>query len=175
MNCGPDYRARLRIELASFADVPALEGLLSRCIAALRAAGIEQWDEIYPSRSTLEHDVQADTAYVLRMDSEIIAMYVLNDRHDPEYDEVPWANPGHTVRVVHRLMVHPDHIGRGYGRQLMRDAEERARAAGAGTIRLDVFDANPRACALYVGLGYRHAGNVRFRKGLFRCYEKRLD
>lgn len=174
MNDVLDDMARLRIGSATLEDVPTLERLVSRCITAMRAAGIDQWDEIYPSRNIIEQDVQSGTAYVLRRHSEIVAMYVLNDQQDPEYDEVPWAYSGHEVRVVHRLMVHPAHMGRGHARQLMYDAEERARAAGVGVIRLDVFDANPQACALYVGLGYRHAGHVRFRKGLFRCHEKRL-
>lgn len=174
MNDVPNYMARLRIEPASFADVPALEGLVSRCITAMRAAGIDQWDEIYPNRDTFEHDVRTDTAYVLRLDAEIVAMYVLNNQQDPEYGDVPWVYPARNVCVVHRLMVHPGHSGRGYAWRLMHDAEDRARVAGANVIRLDVFDANPRACALYIGLGYRHAGHVRFRKGLVRCYEKRL-
>lgn len=174
MNDVPGDTVGLRIEPATLADVPALERLVSRCTTAMRAVGIEQWDEIYPSRNIFERDVQAGTAYVLRMDSEIVAMYVLNDQQDPEYGEVPWAYPTRDVRVVHRLMVDPVYSGCGYARRLMHDAEDRARAAGVDVIRLDVFDTNPRACALYIGLGYRHAGHVRFRKGLFRCYEKRL-
>lgn len=166
--------SRLCIAPAMREDVPALEQLARQCIIAMRAVGIDQWDELYPSRSTFEHDVQADAAYVLRMDSEINAMYVLNDQQEPEYSEVPWRYPTDRVCVIHRLMVHPGHSGHGHARQLMYDAEDRARAAGAGAIRLDVFDRNPRACALYSGLGYRYAGNVQFRKGLFRCYEKRL-
>lgn len=174
MNDVPGDTVGLRIEPATLADVPALERLVSRCTTAMRAVGIDQWDKIYPSRNIFERDVQAGTAYVLRMDSEIVAMYVLNDQQDPEYGEVPWVYPVRDVRVVHRLMVHPEHSGRGYAWQLMHDAEKRARAAGADVIRLDALDANPQACALYVGLGYRYAGNVRFRKGLFRCYERRL-
>lgn len=49
-------------------------------------------------------------------------------------------------------------------------ATERARSNQA-RMRLDGLAANPRACALYGGLGC----HVRFRKGLFSCYEKRLD
>lgn len=167
--------SRLSITPATIEDLPALKGLLSRCITAMRAAGIDQWDEIYPSHDIIERDVLVGTTYVLRTDSETIAMYVLNHQQDSEYGEVPWVYSAREVRVVHRLMVHPEHSGRGCARQLMHDAENRARAAGADVMRLDAFDANPRACALYVGLNYRHAGHVRFRKGLFRCYEKRLS
>lgn len=175
MNRVPEHMSRLWITPATLDDLPALEGLLGRCIAAMRAAGIDQWDEIYPSRDIIERDVQSGTTYVLRMDAEIVAMYVLNDQQDPAYGDVPWAYPASSVCVVHRLMVHPEHSGHGYARRLMHDAEDRARTAGADVMRLDAFDANPRACALYVGLGYRHAGQVRFRKGLVRCYEKRLS
>jgi hypothetical protein len=39
-------------------------------------------------------------------------------------------------------------------------------------IRLDAFTLNPGAIRLYEGRGYRKAGSVRFRKGMFNCYEK---
>ena len=50
-----------------------------------------------------------------------------------------------------------------------------ARGSGYGAIRLDASWANPVALRLYHGLGYRDAGGATFRKGPFRCFEKRLQ
>ena len=76
--------------------------------------------------------------------------------------------------MVHRLMVDPRYQGRGIAGELMRFAEDRAGELGYDAIRLDAFSANPRALWLYQRLGYHDAGCVTFRKGLFRCFEKRL-
>src|SRR5216683_1705261 len=78
-------------------------------------------------------------------------------------------------RVAHRLMVNPKQQGKRIGRDLMRFAENWARAKGYSAIRLDAFSANPRALRLYGGLGYRDSGGASFRKGPFRCFEKELD
>jgi GNAT superfamily N-acetyltransferase len=72
-------------------------------------------------------------------------------------------------------MVEPRLQGTGIARQLMRFAEAWAREHGYEAVRLDAFAANPRALSLYRGLGYREAGGASFRKGAFRCFEKRLE
>jgi GNAT superfamily N-acetyltransferase len=87
---------------------------------------------------------------------------------------VDWSIRAPRVAVVHRLMVHPVCQGRGIGPYLMRFAELRARQLGYGAMRLDAFTRNPRSLHLYQRLGYRDAGPVRLRKGLFRCLEKDL-
>ena len=142
----------------------------------MRAVGIDQWDEVYPSQATLLADVQARTMYLgFAAAGTLVGALVLNEYQDPEYSDVPWAITGMRVAVVHRLMVHPQYEGRGIARELMGFAEGRERANGYGAIRLDAFSANPRALRLYHGLGYRDAGGVTFRKGLFLCFEKELE
>jgi ribosomal protein S18 acetylase RimI-like enzyme len=71
-------------------------------------------------------------------------------------------------------MVDPDFQGQGIARRMMRFAEGAARNLGCGVMRLDAFALNPQALRLYRSLEYRDAGEVRFRKGAFRCFEKRL-
>ena len=53
-------------------------------------------------------------------------------------------------------------------------AEIAARRAGGRAIRLDAFTGNGPSLELYRTLGYTDVGQVRFRKGLFRCFEKDL-
>ncbi len=54
----------------------------------------------------------------------------------------------------------------------MEFAEQTAAIQGYDTIRLDAFQQNSGAIALYERLGYRIAGVVQFRKGSFFCMEK---
>jgi GNAT superfamily N-acetyltransferase len=170
----------LESDLASFRlavedDVDRVMVLVRACIDHMRQADIEQWDEIYPDRDTLLADAREQTLYVASLGVEpTIGILVLNDYQNPEYADVPWTLNGERVAVVHRLMVDPRHQRMGIARQLMRFAEERARELGYTVIRLDAFTANPRALRLYHGLGYHDAGCVTFRKGVFRCFEKRL-
>jgi GNAT superfamily N-acetyltransferase len=165
----------LSVRVAGIEDFVLLMRLVRDCIEDMRREGIEQWDEIYPNETILRADVEEQTMYLAgREDDSLIGAFVLNEYQNPEYRDVPWTITGLRVAVVHRLMVDPRHQRQGCAGQLMRFAEEQASALGYGAMRLDAFAANPRAQRLYEGLGYRDAGAVVFRKGLFRCFEKRL-
>ena len=148
--------------------------LLRDCIAGMQDAGIDQWDDVYPDRPTLASDVENRTMFLAFLGEELAGATVLNDYQNPEYAVVPWEINTGRAAVVHRLMVAPAHQGKGIARALMAFAEQQAREQGYASIRLDAFANNPRALNLYEALGYRDAGSVRFRKGLFRCFEKKL-
>ena len=156
---------------ASPADLDAAFALVSDAIAAMRACGIEQWDEIYPTRSHLAADIGAERLHLLLDDGILVAIGCLDDEQPAPYAEVAWTLAG-PVAVAHRVAVAPTAQGRGYGALLMQGLEELAWAQGYRCIRLDAFCANPGACRLYEKLGYRRAGRVRFRKGPFSVYEK---
>ena len=81
------------------------------------------------------------------------------------------ANP---IGVVHRLMIWPIYMGRGLTKVLMHHVEEEAKRRGYRVLRLDAFLKNSAALRLYDCMGYRHAGEVRFRKGPFACFEKQI-
>jgi ribosomal protein S18 acetylase RimI-like enzyme len=156
-------------------DLPRLGDLLRACVAQMRAGGIDQWDDLYPTEATLRADVASGTLYVAAAPGRPIAgAFVVDQREEPEYASVAWRLVGKPVRFVHRLMIHPECQRRGLGRHLMKFAEISARRAGCAGLRLDAFTGNAPSLGLYRGLGYEDVGEVRFRKGLFRCFEKDL-
>jgi GNAT superfamily N-acetyltransferase len=141
----------------------------------MRADGIDQWDDVYPTAANLAADVAGGTLYIASAEGRPVAgAFTIDERQEPEYAAVAWSISAPRVAVVHRLMVHPVCQGRGLGPYLMRFAELRGRQLGCGAMRLDAFTRNPRSLRLYERLGYRDAGPVTFRKGLFRCLEKDL-
>jgi GNAT superfamily N-acetyltransferase len=167
--------AALMIRTAREEDIDRVMELVRDCIAGMRQAGIEQWDDIYPNRATMGIDARDGTLYLGSLDAEpFVGMFVVNDVQSPEYRDVPWTIEAARVGVVHRLMVDPRYQGRGLARELMQAAEARAARLGYGAIRLDAFSANPRALRLYRSLGYHDAGCVTLRKGIFHCFEKQI-
>jgi GNAT superfamily N-acetyltransferase len=157
-------------------DLPRVCQLLRECVAQMRAAGIDQWDDVYPDEATLRSDLRNRALYIASTPGQPVAgLFVIYERQEPEYAAVPWKFVDERVAVVHRLMVHPSQQRRGLGRFLMRFAEQRARGLGYGAIRLDAFTGNAPSLGLYRGLGYDEVGGVRLRKGAFRCFEKGLE
>ena len=158
-----------------YGDIDQLNSLVRCCIEAMRAIGIDQWDDAYPTPSDHVHDIQSGTLYVVTAANQtVVGSVVLNDKPEPEYSLVKWTIQKSRVAFVYRLMVHPRYQRHGIARQLMQFAENRALDLDFGAIRLDAFIANPAALRLYASLGYQVAGTVMFRKGPFHCFEKGL-
>ena len=156
-------------------DLPRLLDLLRACVTAMQVGGIDQWDDVYPTEATLSADLAAASLYVAAAPGHPLAgAFTFDQRQEPEYADVAWRTVGAPVGVVHRLMIQPSCRRRGLGRHLMAFAELAARRLGCGAIRLDAFAGNAPALGLYRTLGYADVGEVRFRKGRFRCFEKAL-
>ncbi len=76
---------------------------------------------------------------------------------------VQWsAGQGELAAYIETIEVHPAWRGRGMGGELLRCAEESARAAGACTIRLHVRVENATAIRLYEGYGYTRQGREEY-------------
>jgi ribosomal protein S18 acetylase RimI-like enzyme len=69
------------------------------------------------------------------------------------------AIPG--VAYIAHFTVSPELRGQGVGRAFLRHLLDGARAQGYARAALDVADSNPRARALYEGLGFRHVATRR--------------
>ena len=159
------------IRIAGREDLVSAFSVIEQATAEMKRRGIDQWDEHYPNREILENDIEKRNMYVYLAEKEIAGIVALDDRQPPEYEAVPWAYPGRAL-VVHRLTVHPAYQGQGVASALMQFAEQEIAPGSCEVLRLDAFEENPAALALYERRDYRYAGSVRFRKGLFRCCEK---
>ena len=72
---------------------------------------------------------------------------------------VDWSDdPAGTVAYIQTIEVAPEQRRRGIGAELLRCAENSARAAGALLISLHVHEENASALRLYEAHGYRRAG-----------------
>lgn len=163
----------VRVRLAVYDDLGSVLGLTRRCAEALRANGIDQWDQVYPDLATIERDIEDGTLHVAESDGKVVGCVTLNEAQDPTYATVSWELVESRVGVVHRLMIDPALQGKGLARNLMSYVETLAGSQGLRTIRLDAYTQNLTALALYDKLGYRRAGIVQLRKGPFWCFEKR--
>jgi ribosomal protein S18 acetylase RimI-like enzyme len=165
--------ADMTIRLAGSDDIQAVWAIMEKAIRRMDQQGIPQWDDIYPSQTTLIDDIKRQQMYVISGCGRTVGIVVINDEEPPEYGDVDWSFGGE-VMVVHRLTIDPDFQRAGLASRLMNFAERQATERGYRCIRLDAFTENPAALALYEKRGYRKAGAVAFRKGKFFCYEKEI-
>lgn len=164
------------IALAEPKHLPDLLRLYTTCMRAMRAGGIEQWGDDYPTSAIIEKDVRDGSLHILEEMESILASICLNETQAPEYQALRWQTP-EPILVVHRLCVDPARQRGGLGNQMMDFAEDFARQEGYAGIRLDTYSNNPAALRLYERRGYCRTGEVRFRgRSLpFYCFEKALS
>lgn len=166
------------IRLGKPEDVDAVTALTRACGKHLRENGIDQWDENYPDRDSLLRDAETETLFVYSEAETIIAVVVLNQTQDEEYDQIEWLTDDSSKNlVVHRLAVDPNHQGKGIARKLMDFAENYAKEQKYDSIRLDTFSQNPRNQRFYLNRGYKELGSVflKYKKEHpYFCYEMLL-
>ncbi len=155
-------------------DFNELLSLYKKGVASMKAAGIEQWDENYPSDSIIKEDIRNSHLYVAILDGEIAAVFSLNKNIDEEYKTAAWKNPDADYIAMHRLCVNPDLHRQGIGSACMTEIERIAREQGHNSVWLDTFSGNPKAMAMYEKLGFHQVGEAFWEKGRFVIFEKNL-
>jgi GNAT superfamily N-acetyltransferase len=164
------------IRKAHTSEVDTLTDLVSKCGKHMRENGIQQWLEGYPNREIIEADVEEGTVFVLEEDGKIKSMVVLNEKQDPEYQELDWlTNSKSKNLVVHRLATFPKYQGQGLGSKMMSFAEDYARKNKYDSIRLDTFSQNKGNIKYYENKAYTKIGavNLKYRIDFnYICFEK---
>ncbi|MFW6161940.1 MAG: GNAT family N-acetyltransferase [Planctomycetota bacterium] len=93
----------------------------------------------------VESDVTADPAGILVFEAEGEVVGYVSCR----------AHPRTRIGWIPNLAVHPEHQGRGIGRQLMAAAFDYLRRRGMAFVRIETLEQNERCRGWYPRLGFR--------------------
>jgi len=174
LNTNLESSDNMQYRLGTKEDLNEICFLIGKAIELMKKQGIDQWDDLYPTRKDFSDDIDKNTLYVAVENDKIIAIYVINQECDKEYHEWKWKNPDESACIIHRLCVSPDYQNKGIGTKVLSHIEDQIRSMGYLSIRLDVFSENPYALKLYEKNGYEKRGYADWRKGRFFLMEKTL-
>ncbi|SMC18723.1 Acetyltransferase (GNAT) family protein [Clostridium acidisoli DSM 12555] len=164
----------LILRIATIDDLDYVEKIFKNAIEVMDSNGINQWDNIYPTKEILKEDILKGEMFLGVVDNKMACAFVLNSDYDEEYINGNWKYRNESFSIVHRLCVNPDFQNQGIGTQSMILIEKMLRKDGIESIRLDAFSLNPAALRLYEKIGYVRVGEANWRKGLFYLYEKKI-
>ncbi|MCB7038764.1 GNAT family N-acetyltransferase [Eggerthella sinensis] len=140
---------------ATALDLPALEAMYEGIVAAMDAAGICIWDEVYPT-ALFADDIARGELYVVEDDGQLAAAFALcAENEGPEH--VPWQDAQAPAAYLGRLGVHARRMHEGIGAYAVEQARTLACTHGAAFLRLFVVDCNEPALRLYEKLGFVRA------------------
>jgi RimJ/RimL family protein N-acetyltransferase len=145
----PPARPAVTVREATLADVDALVDILVEVAGEGRWIGTEAPVDIERRRRRMVEDVERADATVLAAEVDGVLVGELG-LHLARYGV---ADLGMAVAAGWR--------GRGVGAALLAEAVERARAAGAHKIALQVWPHNAAAIALYERFGFEREGYLR--------------
>lgn len=154
-------------------NISTVINLYRRAIDKMSSLNIDQWDNVYPDKETIEGDILKNTMHGYFINDELCAVQVINEIQAEEYSSISWKYPAEKPLILHRLCVAPEHQNKGIAKKMIRYAEFFADENGYSVIRFDAFAENPISLGIYKKMGYRESGTVRFRKGNFFCFEKK--
>lgn len=166
----------MTIKKAQRTDLLSIFNLLQAVAADMRANGIYQWNDNYPTLKHVEEDLKTGALYVGLIAEKMVGAICLDENQSPEYANIPWQFTDGRIMVIHRLAVSPDFQKQGIGKALMDFALNHAIANNYTAIRLDAYSKNERTLKFYRNRNYHQRGEIFFpyRDDPFYCFEKAL-
>lgn len=121
-----------------------------------------KWGKHYPDLEFVKASIEKREMHVYSNEGDIIAGVVLNNRFDPEYENVDWmvdAKPQETL-IIHAFAVASNYAGKGIGKEIFTHIKSTAEKNNQKTIRLDIIDGNVGARKVFEKFGFEYVDTV---------------
>lgn len=117
---------------------------------------------VYPTEDTARASVEAGDMFVLEAEGQVIASARINREQVDVYADGSWEHEADSdkVMVLHTLVVSPDAMSAGAGKEFVKFYESYALENGCPFLRMDTNEKNERARAFYRKAGYKEIGIV---------------
>jgi RimJ/RimL family protein N-acetyltransferase len=160
---------------AKISEIPPIWDILQLAIQRRKEEGSDQWQDGYPNPEVVQKDIEKGAGFVLT-DGEIIVGYcaiLIND--EPEYSKIEgkWLTNEDFV-VFHRVAISENYLGKGCAQKMIGFIENFASNNNIYSVKADTNFDNIGMIKVFEKLGYTFCGNVYFRGGQRKAYEKVL-
>lgn len=156
-------------------DIDVVWQILQGAIARRKADGSDQWQDGYPNRDVAIQDIEKGYGYVLTYGNDVAGYCALLINDEPAYAAIEgqWLTDGDFV-VYHRVALSEEYVGRGLAAKMMEFIESFTKNMGISSLRADTNFDNPGMLRLFDKMGYTYCGEVFFRGGARKAFEKVL-
>jgi GNAT superfamily N-acetyltransferase len=146
--------------------------------ASLKARGVDQWQNGYPSDEIILQDIEKQHAHVVTADERVVAMASVIFNDEPTYDRVTsgkWLSTD-TFAVVHRMAVDSRFRQGGIATFIFEQVEAMCRRNGTVSFKVDTHRDNLPMRRFLEKHGFAYCGIIFLRDGNERmAYEKLLN
>lgn len=154
-------------------DLDEIYALCRYVVACNPASG---WDDTYPTRAILAHDLATQSLYKVPHDGKIASIMQIRSwadfQREQQADDIDGWDPSvQNPCGLGRFCISPDFQGHGLGRRVMQTTLQTAKQMGYDSARFHAVTTNPVANHLYESMGFRMVGNIQEYGKAFFCYE----
>lgn len=169
---------KINIRAGSVADSARANQLYTLAKDSLKAAGIDQWQGIYPNGDDFIQDVHDNRAIVMEQDGSTVGIAAVYIGHEPTYDKISdgqWLTNHQTYGIIHRIAVDPCARNAGIASAVMAYLQGLCLQAGICSMRCDTHRDNKAMQHTLEKNGYQKCGIIIVEDGTERlAYEKLL-
>lgn len=161
---------------AKTSEKPQIWKILQQAIARRKMDGSQQWQDGYPNEEVVQKDIERGIGYVLTIDDIIVGYTAILFNDEPAYEDLKgkWLTNG-DFAVVHRIAISDDYLGKGLAQQIMLLTEQLAKENGIFSVKVDTNFDNIAMLRILEKLSYTYCGEVTFRGGVRKAFEKVLS
>lgn len=146
-------------------DIEDVLKIYEEARGTIKALGIDQWQNGYPSREVLEDDILKSRSYVVLSEDEIAGTFALIDDGEITYDKIysgRWitGNENRNYAALHRVAVSVSHRGSGVSGEIIKYAADFARERAMTSVRIDTHEGNVVMRRMLEKNGFRYCGII---------------
>jgi GNAT superfamily N-acetyltransferase len=160
---------------AEISEISQIWDILQLAIVRRKEEGSDQWQDGYPNPEVVQKDIQKGEGFVLTEGETIVGYSAVLINDEPQYENIEgkWLTNDDFV-VFHRVAISEKYLGKGCAKKMMEYIEEFARNNNIYSIKADTNFDNIAMMKIFEKAGYTFCGEVYFRGGQRKAYEKVL-
>ena len=165
----------MKLRLAHINEVNIIWNILQDAIAQRKNDGSDQWQNGYPNRNTVLHDIENKYGYVLVENEIILAYAAILFGDEPTYKEIEgtWLSDKEYT-VVHRVATSELFKGKGVATALFIQIETLSKKNNIFSIKVDTNFDNKQMLRILEKLNYTYCGEIYFNGASRKAFEKLL-
>lgn len=165
----------MNLRQAKQAERSIIWEIILYAIEQRRLDGSRQWQDGYPNKTTIQEDLDNDHAYVVTDNEDVLAYAAIIFDKEPAYENIEgkWLTDG-DYAAIHRVASSELAKGKGVATKLFQLIEALCINKNVYSIKVDTNFDNMPMLRILEKLGYTYCGEVYFKGGARKAFEKVL-
>lgn len=156
-------------------DIDRIMELIGQAKEHLKRCGVDQWQNGYPDRASIQTDTEAQTGYVLTDGPETVGYLCVSFDGEEAYGRIDGAWKSlQNYAVIHRMAIDDACKGRGLAGTMLEFAETLCLLRDVHSIKVDTDMGNQTMRHILEKNGYQYCGLIQFDNSDKIAFEKLL-